>query len=227
MRDQIETLIAHDLAYTFLSKAFYEAPEKSFIDLLSAESLFDSWPLDSDLPEVDTGLTLLRNFCSSWDGSNFEALQHDHRRLFIGPGNMLAPPWESVYLSPDHVLFDVQTVEVRRVFQRFGMPIPHLYHEPEDHLGLELRFIAYLCASALASTDKQPEPSPATVNVMVAEVRHFLDAHLLKWAPQCLKLVIDRATTDYYRGCAHLTLGCLAHTSALMQNAAIPLETVR
>jgi TorA maturation chaperone TorD len=36
--------------------------------------------------------------------------------------------------------------------------------------------------------------------------------HLLKWAPDCLQRVIEHANTDYYRGVAYLTLGCLSET---------------
>lgn len=213
MQDPVDTLIAHELAYSFLSKVFYEAPDKAFIDMLAADALFDSFPLEAEQPEAVTGLTLLQQFCTAWNGDNFEALQHDYRRLFVGPDRLLAAPWESVYRSPDHLLFDVQTIQVRRAYQRFGMPIPNLHSEPDDHLGLEFRFIAHLCASGLTALEHQPD----MLHTVYAEIERFLDDHLLQWAPECLNRVIEHAATDYYRGCAHLALGCLAHTKEVVQ----------
>ena len=213
MDDQIQMLIAHHLAYNFLSKAFYELPNQEWIDTLAADDLFDAFPLENSQAEAETGLTLLRGFCESWSADNFEALQHDYRRLFIGPEHLLAAPWESVYRSPDHLLFDAQTLQVRHEYQRFGMPIPHLYNEPEDHLGLEFRFIAHLCDLGLGAIDRD---QPQLLDAAIAEIHHFLTQHLLQWAPECLNLVLENARTDYYQGCAHLALGCLAYTNEVM-----------
>jgi TorA maturation chaperone TorD len=50
---------------------------------------------------------------------------------------------------------------------------------------------------------------PDTLDVIIEAIHSFLGEHLLQWAPTCLRLVIDHAANDYYRGCAHLALGCL------------------
>jgi TorA maturation chaperone TorD len=213
MRDRIELLIAHKLAYSFLSQVFYEPPSKTQIDTLAAEALFDAWPLETGQAEVETGLDLLRQFCASWSGDNLEALECDYRKLFVGPGHLLAAPWESVYRSPDHLLFDLHTSQVRRAYQRFGMAIPHLGSEPEDHLGLELRFVAHLCALGLESLGADQAD---VLDKMIAETHNFVSGHLLQWAPDCLHLVVENAASDYYRGCAHLALGCLMHTNEVL-----------
>jgi TorA maturation chaperone TorD len=217
MPDRVELLIAHELAYSFLSRAFYESPSKELIDTLAADELFDAWPLETSHTEAETGLALLRNFCATWRSEDLGALEHDYLQLFVGPGHLQAAPWESVYRSPDHLLFSPDTLAVRHEFQRFGMPIPNLGSEPDDHLGLELRFIAHLSELGLTAIDHD---RPDVLDVAITEIRSFLSDHLLQWAPECLNLVIEKAESDYYRGCAHLALGCLAHT-----NQAMELET--
>jgi TorA maturation chaperone TorD len=112
------------------------------------------------------------------------------------------------------MLFDVHTLQVRHEYQSFGMPIPHLYNEPEDHLGLEFRFITHLCQLGLGALDQN---QPDILDAVTGEIRSFLSEHLLKWASPCLGLVIENAKSDYYRGCAHLALGCLAHTNETME----------
>jgi TorA maturation chaperone TorD len=209
MRDWIETLIAHELAYGYLGKAFYEPPTKELLETLVSDDLFADWPLETGQSDVQTGLELLRNYCRSWREEQLESLQHDFRRLFIGPAQPLAVPWESVYLSPDHLLFGAQTVQVRRLYERFGMSVPNPQSEPVDHFGLEMRFVAHLCAIGIEAANQD---RPDLRNAVIAEIRSFLSEHLLKWAPAFLQKVIENAKSDYYRGAAHLALGCLTDT---------------
>jgi TorA maturation chaperone TorD len=209
--DKAEQLVAHHLAYSFLSKAFYEAPDAEFIDVLAQERLFDEWVLGSDNDASRAGLNLLRSFCEQWDGSQLDALKQDYARLFIGPTALLAPPWESVYRSAEHLIFERQTLEVRQEYQRFGMPIPNLHVEPDDHIGLELRFISYLCSMGISALEQDNAGLLAQVE---EEIHFFLRTHLLKWADSCLTRVIEQAHTDFYRGVAYLAQGCLAQSAA-------------
>jgi TorA maturation chaperone TorD len=204
-----EMLVAHYLAYDFLSKLFYESPTLDFVGILAGDDLFDCWPLDSAQPEMETGLAMLRACCASWYENQFRTLKTDYARLFVGPDHLLAPPWESVYRSADHILFDHATLEVRRHYQRFGMPIPKLNVEPDDHIGLEFRFVTHLCRLGLAALGQE---NPEVLTNILQELRTFIDAHLMKWAPDFLQAVIDNAATLLYSGAAHLALGCLAYT---------------
>jgi TorA maturation chaperone TorD len=203
------TLTAHGLAYGFLSKVFYERPASAFINHLATEDLFVDWPLSAGDEETQAGLHLLKDFCAGWAEAGLPDLNWDYNCLFAGPGHLLAPPWESVYLSKEHLVFEAQTLEVRQTYRRFGLQAPKLHKEPDDHLGLELAFMVHLCSLGLAAIENgQPEMFQETLQAQ----REFMAEHLLKWAPDCLQRVIEHANTDYYRGVAYLTLGCLSET---------------
>jgi len=210
-----ETLLANHLAYSFLSKAFYEAPDAAFIGLLASESLFNDWMLDGG-EDGQTGLRLLRAVCDGWDDSQIAALKRDYERLFVGPDHLLAAPWESVYVSRDHLMFDTQTLDVRAVYQQFGMPIPNLHTEPDDHIGLELRFVAYLCSAGLNALE---QGQSHLLRRFENTIHHFLVEHLLVWSDQFLANVIEHAQTDFYRGAAYLTRGCLRETARVFELA--------
>ena len=211
-QEWLDNLIAHELAFSFLGTVFHEPPSGELIQRLADENLFDAWPLESNQSNVVQGLATLREFTRTWRSDDLSSLKQDYQALFVGPGPMLAVPWESVYRGEDHILFDVQTLQVRRAYQQFAMPTPWLNVEPDDHIGLEMRFIAYLCALGLAALDQN---DPVALERILAECRRFLDEHLLQWAPACLSLVQQHAQTAYYRGCAQLALGCLAHTAGI------------
>ena len=77
------------LAYRFLGRCFYEAPDAEWIATLAEERLFEAWPFPSRDEDTTEGLSLLRDFCESWDPTKLGELQWDFTRLFVGPGKML------------------------------------------------------------------------------------------------------------------------------------------
>jgi TorA maturation chaperone TorD len=60
-----------------------------------------------------------------------------------------------------------------------------------------------------------PGPDGGQAEVLEAQ-RQFLASHLLRWAPECLRQVIECARHDFYRGGAFLGLGCLLETSDVL-----------
>ncbi len=214
MQNCAELLVAQQLAYTFLGKVFYEVPSEDFIRVLITDDLFDDWPLESEERDVETGLALLHEFSTTPSVELIGPLVRDYNRLFVVPGDGFVRPWESVYRSKDHILFERETLEVRQQYQRFGMPIPRLDVEPEDHLGLELRFIAHLCSLGLVALEC------GRVNAFrhsIEGMRDFINGHLSLWANECLGQVIAHADTAFYRGAAYLTQGCIEETRKILR----------
>jgi TorA maturation chaperone TorD len=209
-----ENLIAHHLAFTFLSQVFYEQPTLEFLQSITRpeDALFEDWPLELDLSPVDSGLALLQQFAAGWHDDQLTALRRDYARLFVGPDKLLATPWESVYRSTEGIVFERQTLEVRAMYREFGMPIPHLGKEPDDHIGLELRFVAHLCAVGL---DAIQQGSAAQLQTVLNGLERFFAEHLSQWADQCLVKVSTQAQTDYYRGAARLASACIAYSTGL------------
>ena len=200
------------LAYHFLGRCFYEAPRAEWLAALAGDRLFEAWPFPSRHDATAAGLALLNAFCAGWDPARLGALGWDFNRLFVGPGEMLAPPWESVHRSKTKLTFQEPTLQVRELYRRFGVEVPAVHREPDDHLGLELAFVATLsdqAANAAARGDT------AQLARCFDAQRDFLQDHLLAWAPACLALVEKHAETDYYRGAARLGLGSLAESARL------------
>jgi TorA maturation chaperone TorD len=206
-------MISLEGAYRFLTAVFHEPPTLAFLTSFAAENWIDEWPLNPARKETQIGLRLMGEFCAAWNESRLPDLESDFNRLFVGPGQPLAPPWESYYLSRDHLLFQEQTLAVRQAYRRFGLEAPHLHSEPDDSLSLELSFMAELCARCSAASDTGPGRGPGEI---IEAQRQFLASHLLRWAPQCLRQVIESARLDYYRAGAFLGLGCLLETAAVI-----------
>jgi putative dimethyl sulfoxide reductase chaperone len=202
--------VATGLAYSFLSKVFYEDPASDFIGNIVAEDLLAEWPLESNHPDVLTGLHLMRDYLLSWNESQTQELQKDYNQLFIGPNSLPAPPWESVYRSPDRLMFEKYTLEVRQQYARLGLDIPKKMNEPDDHFGLEMYFIVHACGLGIAALEQGIEEQ---LNFIVSAMQDFFTKHLTQWTPAFLTDVVNNATTDYYRGAAYLASGCLTETA--------------
>ena len=200
------------LAYRFLGRCFHEPPSADWMAALARDRPFRSWPFPS--PEADTaaGLDLLAAFCENWNPATLRTLTWDFTRLFVGPGEMRAAPWESVYRSKTKLTFQEPTLQVRALYERFGFESPTVHREPDDHLALELDFLA---AMSVLATEAARGGDAERLSTCFETQRALLQDHLLAWAPRCLGRVVEHAETDYYRGAARLALGSLAESARL------------
>jgi len=128
-----------------------------------------------------------------------KALDEEFQRLFIGPSAKVAPPWGSVYLDRDCVVFGVSCLQLRAWMRANGVQSLYPEKEPEDHIGRMLVLMATLA-------DERPEL-----------LGDFLSAHLLTWSGHFLD-VLEAGTDDaFFRGLALLTRTTLDDISELLE----------
>jgi TorA maturation chaperone TorD len=109
-----------------------------------------------------------------------DKLSVDFTHLFVGPGKMEADPWESLHTSSENVLFQPITLDVRKAYVAQGF-IPQSYpHVADDHIALELDFMAQL-AKRLLEAHEAGDYERAQMALVAS--KDFLDAHLLIWVP--------------------------------------------
>ena len=220
----MEKLMGEMLLYGLLGKVLYAMPERSFLQSLIDEEVFNEAPFAGDEPDVIAGLELL----SKWSSTNrsgisqetFLDIQAEYTRLFIGAGRVLAPVWESVYFNEARMVFQEQTQQVRQWYRRFGLEPEKLHAEPDDHIGLEMGFISHLAKLALKAIDQSDDDK---LEELLAAQRQFLTEHLLLWGPSWCSLVEENARSDFYLGLGRLTLGALKGVSSWFE-ISLPIE---
>ena len=104
------------------------------------------------------------------------------------------------------MIFQEQTLQVREWYRRFGLETEKLHKEPDDHIGLELSFLAHLAGLGLKALEDKDE---AGLEGSLQAQRQFLHDHPLKWIKFWSGSVEKHAKTDLYRGTAILTRGAL------------------
>jgi putative dimethyl sulfoxide reductase chaperone len=210
----IETLAGEMLLFNLVGKVFYAAPDRVWLDALVKDDVFAESPFGGDQTDTRTGLALLQ----AWSRANrdgisdvaFERLQMEYAHLFMGPGPVVAPPWESVYFSQDRLLFQKETFQVRDWYSRFGRTVPNVQSEPDDHIGLELSFVAHLAELGLHALQAQDRER---FGEALEAQRCFLVEHLLRWGPGWCSRVSAISASEFYRGVALLTRGGLSEIS--------------
>ena len=103
-----------------------------------------------------------------------DALEYAFNRLFVGPGKVVAPPYASVYLDPEHRLMGDVTQRVAAIYEAIGLACPRPGSLPDDHLALELD--ALLAFRALGT--RAPDAGLAALR------RYFLHEHMALWLPR-------------------------------------------
>ncbi len=210
MNDLRSTILGESLLFGLLGKILYADLDKTWLDTLIGEDVFSEVPFGAEQVEMQHGVELLQRWTNENRGGlevpQFKALQEDNLRMFIGLNKVPAPVWESVYFSEKRLMFQEQTLQIREWYARFGLQAERINKEPDDHIGLEMLFIAHLASLALQAFEQNDEPK---LNEILQAQRDFLSEHLLRWGPVWAKLVKQHAATDFYRGIAHLTHGAL------------------
>ncbi|MBY6108161.1 molecular chaperone TorD family protein [Ferrimonas balearica] len=215
-KSQLEGLEAG--AHLFHS-VFMKAPERHTVNQLKDRILISAWPEIGGAGErTETGLALLLQFVEQWQASDMQlvALKLDFSRLFIGPGQPLAPPWGSVYLEASSLLNGESTLAFTDFLRQNQIQVAQQSNEPLDHIGIQFAVLAYL----LGQLAEQPGSDMA-----FNRGKTLLSDFMLPWADRCLELAECQANTQYYKGFVVLARQYLLHLRRLfgVGDTAVPL----
>ena len=219
----IEELTGEFLLFGLLGKLLYENPEQSLLTQLVDDDVFADAPFAASQDSVQEGLVLLQQWAQAFRadaaGTTLD-LKADYTRLFVGTIQLPLSPWESVYYNEERLLFQESTTDVRRWYRRFGLQAINLRKEPDDHIGLELAFMAHLAQHALVELSFDDQ---SAFHEVLERQREFSQRHLLLWTPLWCTQMVEYAQTPFYRGLALLLRGALDELAQLL---GIPLPEV-
>ena len=127
------------------------------------------------------------------------ALLDEYERLFVGPGQVPCPPYESFWREDVPVdirrtLMGPCTADLKRMYLELGLRVSSRAGELPDHIAIELEAMAY----ALSFDETGPV------------ARQIFEEHLAQWLPRLCRAVAHEAEQSFYRNLAVLTLDWLA-----------------
>jgi TorA maturation chaperone TorD len=139
-------------------------------------------------------------------------IQEDYLHLFTGTTRMLAPPYESVHLSKEHLMFDKQTLEVREFYNTYGWKFALEGNVPDDHIGTEILFVNLMIEKFLELDDE------ACRREMRNEIGRFINRHPLNWAAKWKDMVVANSSTSCFKGIAKLVVASLEDIDEVIRN---------
>ncbi|WP_282177008.1 molecular chaperone TorD [Vibrio nereis] len=171
----LSSLLARELTQEGLEQ-YHSAEIRSFLSGLGEnESLKPAVTkvvdaLNRLLDRDDAQLELAADFCD----------------LFLKSDKDSALPYASMYIGKSGLLDDKPAREIEALMQTRGITVDKNLNEPADHIAIELDFLGNLIILS-NKLDNESE-----LNSALEEQEHFIQQHLLSWAPQfsekCQKL---------------------------------------
>lgn len=190
--ESIEVFLSNRLfLYSLFHKVFGREPDHELLDILTGEIACDAFGILSEEANDDMArcVCFLRRLRTEFTTNGFtDKVKSEYTHLFLGPGALPAPPWESVYRSRQGLLFQESTLEVRKFYRAFHM-LPEGYPSvADDSLALELDFMSHLAEKSLMFFHS--EDFASTVYYLRGQ-NQFLQEHLLLWTPRFLEKMAD------------------------------------
>jgi len=202
-----DLLEARLFGYVILREFFLAEPSRRQVQCIAGDGVIGAFPFPAESEAIRVGIgevLAAMDPAGGLDDAVLEQLRRDYTRLFVGPHRLLAPPWESAYRTEERLIFQEHTLEVRQAYLEYRLRPAGDTREADDHIGLELDFMARLCDRAL---EHRRRGESRLLREVLADQRRFLEQHLLVWAPDFARDVIATAETEYFRGAGRVLAG--------------------
>jgi TorA-specific chaperone len=209
MEEEIQFHQFREILFRFLSRSFSKEPDEQFLQNLPAVSCALKH-LVSDLKEDDLlqGSQLLEDFLQETRETAAENilrnLAEQYASLFLGVGPENISLCESAYRNERGLLFQGSYFEVLEEYSKVGLMKQVDFKEPEDHLSVELAFMAHLCRRSVETLRKgKKKETEACYRLQ----KRFLDDHLDPWVSRFTQGLLDVSPSKLYMAMAHLLRG--------------------
>jgi len=138
-------------------------------------------------------------------------LEIDFSKLFVGPFELLAPPYGSIYLEGIRQVMGDSTMEARRLYRELGLDISKEVSDPPDHIAVELEFMHFLVFKEIEALWAG---AYTVAEDYVRKQMSFLDSHLGAWVSEFSDLVTKNSETVFYKCLGVLTVRFLEKETA-------------
>lgn len=139
--------------------------------------------------------------------TTIEALAVEHARLFIGPFQLIAPPYGSVYLDDSKTVMGDSTAKVAAFYHACGLHLADDFHELPDHFAVELEFMSYLVHKQREAEGLDDKDEVAAAVSLQLE---FLDRFLMPWVVPFTSAIIVDGEAPFYKAIARSAAAFIA-----------------
>ena len=198
-----------ETVYLFLSRSFSREVDPVFFD--QASKFADSFEeIFTNFKETHliTGGQLLKSFFREAHLKGKETvlqdLAEDYAFLFLGVGRENVSLCESAYRSEGGLLFQDSYFDIVKRYGDTGVTKRQDYPEPEDHLSVEMAYMARLCRLTITSILAEKN---GDIRRYYTCQKNFLHDHVIPWVPTFSESLLKADPSPFYTAVAHLLKG--------------------
>jgi TorA maturation chaperone TorD len=191
-QDVCDEMRARASFYRFLSHTLLHEFTADQIDLLRGIGV-----PDSDNALVREGFAHIKRYLAKAGADPRTDMACDYARVFLSAGvydGLTAEPYESVFTSDEHILMQDSRDDVVAVYRAQGIDIDRELHMPEDHLGLELEFMAIMADRTADCFENRDDDASGLLAIQSS----FIDRHILNWIDALAEKVDAFAKLPFY-----------------------------
>lgn len=202
-----------ELMYRFLASVFIEEVDQESLAAM----------LDMEFPEIDepeanweqdlkAGYEMLADVLDQYRGKSeeetkdmLEDLAADYAKTFLAAGDAAgkaAFPYESVYTGTDSQFGGSVQMNLNAEYAAKGYSMKEdMFKIMEDHIGLELNYMAELLKEQSEETDEKK------ADKLSKDMKKFFRRHISNWVMLFANDIYKYTDRDFYKAIARITIG--------------------
>jgi TorA maturation chaperone TorD len=193
--------------YRLLSACFYQPDKSLFVQENLLRNLAEALkrvcpPASVFAEEIERAIAKYTN----------EELLVYYAKLFVGPNELIAPPYGSIYLDKERKVMGDSTIKTMELYREAGLAISDDFKELPDHIAVELEFMYYL---VFKETEALEKSDIDTAHKFIKMQQEFLNSFLGLWINNFCERIENGTDNEFYRALAR----CV---SAFIMNSVIP-----
>ena len=179
-------------AYKLLAACFYEPEKQVFLEENVCENLAQL--LNYFTPE---GAKAAEDMLLALQKYDQQQLSIDHAALFVGPFELIAAPYSSVWREQQRLVMGDCTMDVKRFYDETDLQTD--VSEPPDHIAIMLEFMSYLCQKeAEAVSCSALEDAKEYVDLQ----KRFFREVLSPWIADFCNAIVKGTENEFYTNLA-------------------------
>lgn len=209
--------------YRFLASVFIQEIDEAMLASMQ-KMTFPAFP-ETNTPwqqDLDAGFRLIESYLAGFKGKSeeevhalLEDLAADYAKVFLAAGDAAgkaAFPYESIYTGFDSAFGGSLQMNLSALYASKGLTMREdMFKIMEDHIGLELNFMAELLKEESDAADE------ATADDLRKQQCEFFQTHLINWAAQFAADIYKYTERDFYKGVARMTMGFMEAEQAFFR----------
>ncbi|MBR2842142.1 MAG: molecular chaperone TorD family protein [Lachnospiraceae bacterium] len=209
--------------YRFLASVFIQEIDEAMLASMQ-KMTFPAFP-ETNTPwqqDLNAGFRLIESYLAGFEGKSeeevhalLEDLAADYAKVFLAAGDAAgkaAFPYESIYTGFDSAFGGSLQMNLSALYASKGLTMREdMFKIMEDHIGLELNFMAELLKEESDASDE------ATADDLRKQQCEFFQTHLINWAAQFAADIYKYTERDFYKGVARMTMGFMEAEQAFFR----------